>query len=283
MKKATRLQDLKKTLQALRRSGKPVCLVPTMGFLHEGHLSLVRAARRKKGILVVSLYVNPLQFGPKEDYKHYPRNLARDARLLQNEGVDLLFAPGSKEMVRPGFSVRVTESDVSRLWCGAQRQGHFTGVLTVVSQLFHLIRPQTAYFGQKDFQQLFLIRKLAQELFYGVEIKGVKTVREADGLALSSRNVYLKKGERQQALVLVHGLAAVQEAYRQGEKRSAHLKKVFYRVAKGFPLAKLQYLGFASGETLKPVEVLKKGDVVLAATTVGKTRLIDNWIAGGAL
>jgi len=280
MKKVSRVKELQRVLNRVRGLGKPIRLVPTMGYLHEGHLTLIRAAKQAGGFLVVTIFVNPLQFGPKEDFKKYPRDLARDTRLLKKEGVDLLFCPQAKEIYPQGFSVSVMEEEISKLWCGAFRPGHFNGVLTVVGKLFQLIQPKSAYFGQKDFQQCFLIQKMCHDLFYPIEIKQVPTVREKDGLAMSSRNAYLSSKERKQALCLFQGLQAVRKAYLAATHETAYLKKILGKVFSSYPQVKMQYLGFASGKSLKPISTIKRGDLVLLAAFVGKIRLIDNWIVG---
>lgn len=254
-----------------------------MGALHAGHLQLVARARSPGSYRVVSIFVNPIQFGPKEDFARYPRNLATDARLLRCAKVDLLFVPATREMVAKDFSTCVDEPDIARLWCGAIRPGHFRGVLTVVAKLFHLIGPDVAYFGQKDFQQWFLIQKMTRDLNFPCRIVRVPTVREKDGLALSSRNVYLRGEERKKARALVGGLLGARQAFRHGIRSASSLKLAIQKILKQFPGVRTEYIGIASHENLQPIRRVRKGDVILLAARVGKTRLIDNWIVGEAI
>jgi pantoate--beta-alanine ligase len=274
------IKQLQVFLHSVRRQGKKIRFVPTMGALHEGHLALVRGAKKDGGVVVVSIFVNPLQFGPNEDLARYPRHLKRDQQLLKNEGVDFLFSPDVKEMYSEESSVYINEDNASRYWCGQYRPGHFKGVLTIVAKLFHIVAPDTAYFGQKDFQQLFLIEKMCRDLFLPVKIKRIPTVREKEGLALSSRNLFLSAAQKKQALGLVRGLRQIRQTYLNGVTQASKLKKAMFRVLREHPQLKLQYLGFASKKNLKPVAQIKKGDVVLVAAFIGKTRLIDNWVVG---
>ncbi len=274
------IKSLHSFLNRDRRSGKKIRFVPTMGYLHEGHLSLVRAAKKEGGTVVVSIFVNPLQFGPKEDLSRYPRHLKRDTELLKKEGADFVFCPTVKEMYPEENSIYLNEEEASRYWCGQYRPGHFKGVLTVVAKLFQIVEPDTAYFGQKDFQQLFLIEKMCRDLFMKVKIKRIPTVREKEGLALSSRNVFLSAPQKKQALGLVKGLQQIRQAYLSGITQTSKLKQKMSRVLREHPQLKIQYIGFASKKNLKPVAQIQKGDVVLVAGFVGQTRLIDNWIVG---
>lgn len=283
MKIVRSIRALQKELEVARRSGKKIHFVPTMGALHAGHIKLVTRARRPGSYRVVSIFVNPIQFGPKEDFDRYPRNLAVDAKKLRRAKVDLLFAPDTREMVAKNFSTFVDEPEISRLWCGACRPGHFHGVLTIVAKLFHLVRPDVAYFGQKDFQQWFLIQKMTRDLNFPCRIVRVPTVREKDGLALSSRNVYLSREERKKSRALVEGLRAAREVYRRGINSAASLKLVIQKVFKQFPGVRTEYIGIANHEDLQPVRRVRLGDVILLAARVGKTRLIDNWIVGEAI
>ncbi len=283
MKTVKTIKELHSALNLARRKGSKIHFVPTMGYLHEGHLELVRAAKKDKGFVVVSIFVNPLQFGPKEDLAQYPRNLKRDKKLLEQEGVNLVFCPPVKEIYPEPNSTYITEEESTQYWCGKFRPGHFKGVLTVVAKFFQLVQPDAAYFGQKDFQQFFLISKMAQNLFFKTKIKRVPTVREEDGLAMSSRNSYLSSTQRKQALGLIEGLRAMQFTYLSGIKDASELKRVMQKVVKSTKQLKIQYMGVASQKDLSPVKKVKEGDVVLVAGFVGKTRLIDNWIIGDKL
>jgi len=271
--------------QALRwrRNGVKVGFVPTMGYLHDGHLSLVREARQrvgKKGIVVVSIYVNPTQFGPKEDLSKYPRDLKRDLKLCRAEGVDLVFTPGDVEMY-PGksegkYSTYVVEETLGRVMEGDARPTHFRGVTTVVAKLFNLVLPDMAVFGQKDFQQAAIIQRMARDLNFPVQIVVAPTRREIDGLAMSSRNKYLDAEQRPQAVVLFHALQAAKAAVKRKPVSAAQLKKDLIAFITVAPLARLDYVEFFDPETLQPVTQVKRGTHMALAVFFGKTRLIDN-------
>jgi len=254
-----------------------VGLVPTMGYLHEGHLSLVRHARVDSEHLVASIFVNPTQFGPQEDYQRYPRDPERDLRLLEAEGTDVVFMPPAEEMYPAGFDawVEVGESLTSRLE-GAARPAHFRGVTTVVAKLFEIIRPQRAYFGQKDAQQLAVIRKMVVDLNMDVEIVGLPTMREADGLALSSRNVYLSREERRAAIVLWRSLCRAEELFDGGQRRAEAIREAMRAVLAQEPLAQVEYVSVADAATLQEVEAIAGPALVSLAVRIGATRLIDN-------
>ncbi|WP_022798948.1 pantoate--beta-alanine ligase [Thermus islandicus] len=260
--------------QALPREG--VGFVPTMGYLHRGHLALVERARRENPFVVVSIFVNPLQFGPGEDYHRYPRDLARDQALLEAAGVDLLFAPAVEEMYPKGFATKVAvEGPLTALWEGAVRPGHFQGVATVVARLFLLVRPQRAYFGEKDYQQLLVVRKMVQDLGFPLEVVGVPTVREEDGLALSSRNVYLSPETRGKAPVLYRALLAIREAA-QGGRGVAEALEAGEGVLAGVPEFRPDYLAVVHPETLLPLSRWVPGARALVAGRFPEVRLIDN-------
>jgi pantoate--beta-alanine ligase len=279
MKTATSLSGLRLALQALP---EPVGLVPTMGYLHEGHLSLVRLARAECASVVVSIFVNPTQFGPKEDLSVYPRDLLRDLKLLENEGVDLVWAPPEDEMYPPGFQTWVTVEEVTQPLEGSLRPGHFRGVATVVAKLFNAVQPDKAYFGQKDAQQAVVIRQMARDLNFNLEVVVCPIVREPDGLAMSSRNTYLSPEERRAATVLYRALTAARQAFDSGEKDAACLRQVMSEFIQAEPLARLQYVSCADPLTLAEIEGPVKGRVLLSmAVFIGKTRLIDNSILGG--
>jgi pantoate--beta-alanine ligase len=258
-----------------------VGLVPTMGYLHEGHLSLVRRARAENEHLVVTIFVNPTQFGPQEDYQRYPRDPERDLRLLEQEGTDAVFMPGVEEMYPPGFDawVEVGESLTGRLE-GASRPGHFRGVTTVVAKLFEIVQAQRAYFGQKDGQQLAVIRKMVADLNMGVEIVAVPTVREPDGLAMSSRNTYLSPAERRAATVLWRSLCRARELFDGGERRAEVIREGMRAVLASEPLTSVEYVSVADAETLAELETIERAALVSLAVRIGGTRLIDNVTVG---
>jgi len=262
-----------------KRSGRRVALVPTMGALHEGHLSLIRNAREHDAVVVVSIYVNPTQFGPEEDFKHYPRDLESDSRICERENVDIVFAPSDEEMY-PGGKVTtwIEETKLAKRFEGEKRPGHFCGVCTVVAKLFNIVQPDIAIFGKKDYQQLKVIERMVRDLRYPVEIASVPTVREPDGLAASSRNQYLTSAERAQATVLWKSLGVVRDLFNHGEHSPHRLEAAVMRTVTLAPVARLDYAAVADAETLEPVHEAKHGDVVLVAAYVGKTRLIDNVI-----
>jgi pantoate--beta-alanine ligase len=274
--------ELREAIRLLRQPGRPLGLVPTMGALHEGHLTLVDTARARDATIVASVFVNPLQFGPTEDLAKYPRDLARDRDLLAGRGVDLVFAPSAAEMYRERPLVTVDPGSLGLRWEGAVRPGHFAGVLTVVAKLFHLVEPDFACFGQKDIQQVTLIRRMVRDLDWAVEVVTVPTVREPDGLALSSRNAYLAPVDRRRATVLSRALAAVAAAWRQGATDPAALDRVARVVFAEEPAVVVDYIAVADPETLEPVAAASAGTIVATAARVGPTRLIDNVILGAA-
>ena len=272
--------ELRAWRRAQREQGRRVAFVPTMGALHEGHLALVDEARRQADSTVMSVFVNPLQFGPAEDLARYPRNLGRDRALARERGVDLLFVPEAATMYPPGSEVRVVPGPTADRWEGAVRPGHFAGVLTVVAKLFHLVEPDVACFGQKDIQQVTLVRRMVVDLDWPLRLAVVPTVREPDGLALSSRNVYLSVEERAQALGLSRSLDAAREAFAGGERRAAALEARMRGVLEVFPGVSPDYISIAEPERLTPVDTVEHGTVVAIAARVGRTRLIDNLILG---
>lgn len=271
------IRTLAEMNQLATQAGKPLGLVPTMGALHEGHATLMRRARSESATVVVSIYVNPTQFGPNEDFSRYPRTLERDAELCDREGVDFVFAPSDTEMYAGSqASVWVEETAVAKRLEGERRPGHFRGVCTVVSKLFNIIRPDRAYFGQKDFQQLKVIERMVRDLCYPITIVPVETVREADGLAMSSRNRYLSAEERRQATVLWQALQDAQRQFVTGERRATILQSVLMSTLQQVPAARVDYAELADANTLETVSTVKMGDVALLAVFLGKTRLIDN-------
>ena len=274
-------QTLQKALETFRRKGKTIGFVPTMGFLHEGHLSLMRRARRECGAVVVSLFVNPLQFGPKEDLKKYPRNEKRDARLCNSERVDLLFIPEGRELYGADFQTTVSVGELAEPLCGRSRPGHFRGVATVVSKLFNIVKPKAAYFGQKDYQQCRVIEQMTKDLSYDIRIRILPIIREKDGLAMSSRNVYLKPEERAQAVGIYRALRTAAKAFRTGERNAGRLEKVLRSRLKTFAvLGGIDYAEIRDAVTLGKVSRVKNRAVAAVAVRIGKTRLIDNIILG---
>lgn len=258
-----------------------VALVPTMGFFHEGHLALMKAAREQFDTVIVSLFVNPLQFGEGEDLDRYPRDLDRDAALAESVGVDVLFAPPVEEMYSSRPEIRVTVGRLADHLCGRYRPGHFEGVATVVAKLFAGIQPDAAFFGRKDAQQLAVVRRLAADLSFPVEVKGRPIVREQDGLALSSRNIYLSSDQRESALALSRGLARAAKAALDGERSAAVLESIVRDEAERTPGVELQYVSLVDAAIVQPIETLDRDSFLAVAAYVGATRLIDNvhfWI-----
>jgi pantoate--beta-alanine ligase len=274
MQIATTVAEMRQRRAAMKGS---VGLVPTMGYLHEGHLSLARRARADNDDVVASIFVNPTQFGPQEDYQRYPRDPERDLRLLEAEGMDVVFMPTVEEMYPAGFDawVDVGESLTGRLE-GAARPGHFRGVTTVVAKLFEIVRPQRAYFGQKDAQQLAVIRKMVADLNMDVEVVGLPTLREADGLALSSRNSYLSPAERRAAIVLWRSLCRAEELFDRGERRAETIRQAMRVVLDPEPLARVEYVSVADAATLQELRTIDGPALVSLAVCIGATRLIDN-------
>ena len=256
-----------------------VGLVPTMGFLHEGHLSLVRRSRRDCDHTVVSIFVNPTQFGPNEDLERYPRDEARDLKLLAREGIDAIFMPSADEIYPPDFDdyVEIHGPVVERLE-GEHRPGHFRGVTTIVARLFRIVRPDRAYFGQKDAQQLRVIRRMTAELGLPVQVIGLPTVREPEGLAMSSRNVYLAPEDRRAALVLSRSLRLADDLVRAGETNAANLKREVESLIQAEPSLALEYVSISDEETLEELATIDRSSILLLAARVGVTRLIDNTV-----
>ena len=273
------LRSIPQTRRLCLEAPSPVVMVPTMGALHAGHASLLEKARAlagTEGTVIASIFVNPTQFGPQEDLSRYPRPFAKDQALCRARGVDLLFAPTPESMYPSDFSTWVEESSISTHLCGTSRPGHFRGVCTVVLKLFQICQPTIAVFGQKDFQQCAVIKRMVRDLHLPVKIVVAPTVREADGLALSSRNTYLSPEERAQAVVLPNALNQARAAFRAGQTNAASLKRQIQRHISTVPLARVDYIELIDGQTLQPVQNLAKGCVVAAAVFFGRTRLIDN-------
>ncbi|MBI5779095.1 MAG: pantoate--beta-alanine ligase [Planctomycetes bacterium] len=276
MKIITTLKSIRTEINRARRKGLMIGFVPTMGALHQGHLELMRQAKKDNDLVVISIFVNPLQFGPKEDFKRYPRNLKGDAKLAKTAGVDIIFAPTVKAMYH-NTSTFVDMSNLTDKLCGQSRPGHFRGVMTVVTKLLNIVQPDVAYFGQKDFQQALIIRKMARDLDMNLEIKTLPTVREPDGLAMSSRNKYLSVPERYYAQRLYRSLLKAKELIISGEKDCRKIRDAMLAVIKTIPGSRIDYVEIADPETLKTIEKIKKGHTLIAlAVYAGKTRLIDN-------
>ena len=269
-------EQITRALRPARAAGETIGLVPTMGYLHEGHLSLVRASRRENNRTVVSIFVNPTQFGPNEDLDRYPRDELRDMELLEKEGVDFVFAPPPEAMYLPGHSVYVEETELSRGLCGASRPGHFRGVCTVVLKLFNIVRPERAYFGEKDFQQFTIIRRMVRDLNLPVEIRPCPIVREKDGLALSSRNAYLSPVGREAALALSRSLRAARRRFEEGERDAAVLRRGILDLLAEEKGVLPEYAEVRDRETLEEISTLDRPAVIALAARVEGVRLIDN-------
>ncbi|MCI6991646.1 MAG: pantoate--beta-alanine ligase [Clostridiales bacterium] len=282
MKIATTIAEVRAQVAAWKKEGLTVGLVPTMGYLHEGHASLVDEAVRQCDRVVVSVFVNPTQFGPNEDLEDYPRDFDRDKALLEEHGCHLVFHPSVEEMYPEGAATYVEiHSDMPKQLCGKTRPIHFRGVCTVVSKLFNIVTPDKAFFGQKDAQQLAILRRMVRDLSYGIQLVGCPIVREADGLAKSSRNTYLNPQERQAALVLSQAVKLGQELVAQGERDAAKLVAAMSAHIAAQPLARIDYVEAVDGVTMEPVETLQGTVLVAMAVYIGKTRLIDNFIVEG--
>jgi pantoate--beta-alanine ligase len=263
-------------VSACRKAGKRVGFVPTMGAFHAGHLSLMREARRNNGAVIVSIFVNPIQFTAGEDFDRYPRRLEQDTRMAESEGVDVIFSPSVAEMYPKGFDTFVDQTDLPAKLCGEFRVGHFRGVMTIVTKLFNIVRPDVAYFGQKDYQQSLIIRRTATDLNLDVDIKVLPTVREEDDVAMSSRNIYLGPKQRKDATCLIHALRRAEDLVKGGvnsaAKVSAEMKRLIHKV-KG---TRVEYIAIVNSDTLEPVKEIKGRTLIALAVRIGKARLIDN-------
>jgi len=274
--------EMQQRASAWRREGKVIAFVPTMGYFHEGHLSLMREGRERGDVLVVSIFVNPTQFGPGEDFDRYPRDMERDLRMAEEVGVDVIFAPTVEEMYPEGYQTYVEVEKVTKYLCGLSRPGHFRGVTTVVTKLFNIVKPHVALFGQKDYQQLITIQRMVKDLNMDVEIVGMPTVREEDGLAASSRNVYLSPEERKAALSLHRSLRRAEELFSEGVRESQRILEEVKKVLEAEPLVKIDYVHVCDPETLEDIEgPIGERALVAVAAKVGTTRLIDNTLVGG--
>ncbi len=268
--------EIRDYCRSARSRGEIIGFVPTMGFLHEGHLSLMRQARSESDLCVISVFVNPTQFGPREDYKTYPRDLNRDSEMAAGVGVDVIFAPAPEDMYPHGYGTFVEVEGITEKMCGASRPGHFRGVTTVVAKLFNLVQPHRAYFGQKDAQQVVVIKRMAADLNFDVEVIIMPTVREEDGLAMSSRNRYLSPAERQAALVLIRSLNMAEDVVKGGQSDAAEISRRMRGMIEAEPLARIDYISVVDANTLEDLDLVQ-GEVLIAlGVFIGKTRLVDN-------
>jgi len=283
MKLITTIEEMQQAAISLKREGKSIAFVPTMGFLHEGHASLLREGRKRGDILVLSIFVNPIQFGQNEDLDRYPRNMAGDCRIAEECGVDIVFTPDAPGMYPAGFQTSITVRDLSLPLCGASRPGHFDGVATVVTKLFNIVMPDVALFGRKDYQQLAVLRRMTADLNLPVQLVGMPIIRETDGLAMSSRNAYLSPAERQSALCLSGAIRRVRNLYAAGTREVAGLEKAARELIESETAANIDYLEFRDGTTLEPVQTADTSTLMAMAVKIGKTRLIDNTILGEEL
>jgi pantoate--beta-alanine ligase len=274
------ISQMRKISGALKRKGRTIGFVPTMGALHAGHLSLIRQCRKDNDITAVSIFVNPIQFGPKEDLKRYPRPFRKDVSLCQKEKVDLIFYPRAADMYPQDFKTSVEVKELGDLLCGAFRPGHFRGVATAVSKLFNIVGPDIAYFGQKDAQQAAIIERLARDLNFPLKIKVLPTVREIDGLALSSRNVYLSGKERQDSLVLSKALGLARELIRHGQRNAPRIISRIRALILAKKSAQIEYIAIVDNRDLRPVKIINENCLIALAVRFGKTRLIDNLRTG---
>jgi pantoate--beta-alanine ligase len=282
MKVINKINQMKKYVERAKKTGKTIGFVPTMGYLHEGHLSLMRRARKENDLLIVSIFVNPAQFGEGEDYNEYPRDLKRDKKLAREVGTDVIFAPSVREMYPRGYSTFVQEEKLSGHLCGLSRPLFFRGVTTVVTKLFNIVGPTRAYFGEKDSQQLLIIKRMVKDLNLNVKIVSLPLIREKDGLALSSRNFYLNSKERSSSLILYKSLEKARKLIESGERNSRKIISQMEKMIREEKLTKIDYLKICDPETLEDVQRIKGRTLIALALWIGKTRLIDNMIVEGS-
>ena len=278
MKIVSTINEVREQVKEWKKEGNTIGFVPTMGYLHEGHASLIDAARKNNGKVVVSIFVNPIQFGPNEDLDSYPRDLEHDAKLCEEHGVDLIFHPTPEEMYGDNFYTFVDMDVLTKELCGLSRPVHFRGVCTVVSKLFNIVTPDNAYFGQKDAQQLAVIRRMVRDLNFNLEVIGCPIIREDDGLAKSSRNTYLSKEERKAAVILHKGLLRGEELVKAGEKSAATVKQAITEIIESEPLAQIDYVEIVNFDNIETIETIDGSILAAVAVYIGKTRLIDNFI-----
>ncbi len=280
MKIIRSIKEMSNFSQMMHIKGKTIGFVPTMGALHEGHLTLIRQVHKENDIVVVSIFVNPIQFGPKEDYRRYPRNLKLDAQLCEKAGADVIFCPEAQQMYPGSYKTYVIVEDLSDCLCGKLRPGHFKGVATVVTKLFNIVNPDIAYFGQKDAQQAIIVKKTVGDLNIPVQIKVMPTIREKDGLAMSSRNAYLNKEERQDATVLYQALILAKNLIREGNINASDIIRKMRQLINKKKRAQIQYISIVDLKDLKPVDKIRDKVLVALSVWIGKTRLIDNIVVG---
>jgi len=280
MKVIQTVSDMSAETTRLRREGKRIAFVPTMGNLHEGHLSLMRMAQPLADVLVISIFVNPLQFEPGSDFEAYPRTFQEDLKKCESVGVDIVFAPTESDLYPEGFQTTVEVTEISKGLCGDFRPGHFKGVATVVLKLFNIVKPDVAVFGEKDYQQLCVIRRMVKDLNLDIQIVGHATVREADGLAMSSRNQYLSAEERKRAALLYKSLKEAKDLFDQGERRAQRLIAMVQDGLARQPGISVEYVSIRDRDTLKPLNILHRPAVMALAVHIGQTRLIDNIFLG---
>ncbi len=278
MKTIKTIELMQNEIKKIKSQQKTVGFVPTMGSLHEGHLSLIRKCLKIADVTVVSIFVNPTQFGPEEDFKQYPRNIEKDSEILSQEGIDYLFYPDSKEMYPEDYKTYVKVHDLQDKLCGQSRKGHFKGICTIVLKLFHIINPDISFFGQKDAQQAVIIKQMVKDLNLNIKIHVLPIIREKDGLALSSRNKYLNKEERQAALVLSKSLKKARNLIDNGEKKSSLIINKMGKIIEQEPLARIDYIDIVNLETLNSVDRINNQILIALAVFLGKVRLIDNTI-----
>ena len=277
------IKDMREKTAFLRKQGKVIAFVPTMGYFHEGHLNLMRGGRKRADYLVVSIYVNPTQFSPTEDLDKYPRDFTRDCLLAEQVGVDAVFFPDNAAMYPQNYQTYIDVENVTRNLCGASRPGHFRGVATICAKLFHIVQPHVTIFGKKDFQQLAVIRTMIQDLNMDIELVGLATTREEDGLAMSSRNAYLNAGERKSALSLSRSLVLAKHLFESGETDSGAISRQVKQHIESYPLTIIDYVQISSIDTIEETKIVDRNTFIAMAVKVGATRLIDNYVFGDAL
>jgi len=280
MKTIELTREMQKYSEGLRCEGGKIAFVPTMGYFHEGHIELMRQAKKMSDCVVVSIYVNPTQFGPKEDLSRYPRDFERDSKMAEEASVDVIFFPPNTEMYPEGYQTYVNVEEVTKNLCGLSRAGHFRGVTTVCAKLFNIVKPHIAVFGKKDYQQYVAIKKMVTDLNMDLDIIGLPTVREADGLAMSSRNVYLKDNERSSGLSLIASLRLAQKLYDQGERSAAKIISEARQLIQNAPYTDIDYIKICDTETMKDIEKIENNALIALAVKVSQTRLIDNHVFG---
>jgi pantoate--beta-alanine ligase len=280
MQVVRQIKEMQKISDRLREEGKRIGFVPTMGYLHDGHISLVKKARELSDFVVVSIFVNPTQFGPGEDFQRYPRDEEGDKAKLDKAGVEFLFIPDVKEMYSPRYQTYVEVTEVSKGLCGDFRPGHFRGVATVVSKLFNIVKPHIAVFGEKDYQQLLVIKRMAEDLNFDIEILPGTLIREEDGIAMSSRNAYLSPEDRKKATILNRSLVKAKELFDSGEKKAYNIVQTVKKSVESVEGVSIQYVEIRDAETLERVKIVSRPAVIAVAVVVGSIRLIDNIIVG---